>query len=154
MEERISEFSRVRAQVIELLNRFPVDRIDDILFDEWSLKSIVAHLAGWDRYFTDILKDLEGGMQAPYWGNIQKFNEESVARKIDDSWEEVYAEFVDAGEAFIKAYRQASLSLVEEKFWADRSYTPAEILEVNIHHYAESHLPQLEGGIAFIRSAR
>jgi hypothetical protein len=151
LDERISEFRRVRAILLDVLDQYPDDRVDEVLFDEWSLKSVVAHLSGWDRYFTDILRDLESGRKALYWGSIQEFNEGSVAHRIDLNWSDVYKEFIEAGEAFIESYRQASPSLVEEKFWANRSYTPAEILEVNIHHYAESHLPQLEAGLAIIQ---
>ena len=80
MDQPVAEFAGVRAELLAALRQFPAKNRNDILFGEWSLKDVTAHLAGWDRYFTDILECLEAAEEAPYWGTIKRFNEASVEK--------------------------------------------------------------------------
>ncbi|MGD8555598.1 MAG: hypothetical protein PVJ32_09190, partial [Anaerolineales bacterium] len=77
MDQRLSEFTQARQAVIEAIDHFPDDRVDEILFGEWSLKDVLAHLTGWDQYFVEILRLLRSGTEAPHWGSIAKFNQAS-----------------------------------------------------------------------------
>lgn len=134
MDQPAAEFAGVRAELLAALGRFPAKNRNDILFGEWSLKDVTAHLAGWDRYFTDILECLGAAEGAPYWGNIKRFNEASVEKRRHSSWKVVYDEFTAASEDFIDRYGQLSAALSNSRFWSGRPYTPAKILRVNIHH--------------------
>jgi hypothetical protein len=147
MNELLSQFTEVRDEFIEILQRFPAPRRSAVLFGEWNLKDVIAHLTGWDRYFTDILDCLQAGEEPAYWGNMTKFNEVSVQKRRESSWEVVYDEFVATGEEFIHRYDQLPEELRGGKFWRGRSYTPVRILEVNIHHYG-SHLAQVKRKLA------
>jgi hypothetical protein len=149
-----SEFSRVRAELLSALRRFPAKNRNDVLFGEWSLKAVTAHLAGWDRYFTDILECLEADEEAPYWGNIRRFNEESVNKRKDSSWKAVYEEFAAAGQEFIDRYGQLSQEAMNSRFWPERSYTPAKILQINLHHYGQSHLREITRKLAVLEARR
>jgi len=148
MYQPIERFAEVREQVLHAIRRFPAQRREDELFGEWTLKDLVAHLTGWDVYFTTILSCLETGEKAPYWGNMNKFNEASVGKRRDSSWKKVYDEFVAAGREFIRCYGQLSDKAAERRFWKSKSYTPASIVRINIHHYAKSHLPEIEKVLA------
>jgi hypothetical protein len=119
-----------------------------VLFGDWNLKDVVAHLTGWDRYFIDILDALQAGEEPPYWGNMTKFNEASVQKRRESSWEVVNDEFVATGEEFIHRYNQLPAEYREVSFWKGRSYTPVRMLEINIHHYGKSHLPQIKKKLA------
>lgn len=46
MEGRLIHFGEVRAEFLEVLRAFPAVRRNEILFGEWSLKDVVAHLVG------------------------------------------------------------------------------------------------------------
>jgi hypothetical protein len=144
MEGRLIHFGEVRAEFLEVLRAFPAARRNEILFGEWSLKDVVAHLIGWDAYFADILASLKAGKEPPYWGSISRFNEPSVQRRRSASWEVVHDEFVVAGDEFLLRYAQLSPNLWHVRFWKGKRYTPATILDVNLHHYAKSHLPQVK----------
>jgi hypothetical protein len=133
------------------LRRFPPGRRDDLLFRDWSLKDVVAHLTGWDQYFTAILKCLETGEKAPFWGSITQFNKASVAKRRALAWKTVYDEFVAAGDEFIRCYGQLSEKTAGTRFWKAKPYTPAKIVDINIHHYAKSHLPEIERKLAVVR---
>jgi hypothetical protein len=151
MYQPVERFAEVRDQVLDAIRRFPARHRKDVLFGEWSLKDLVAHLTGWDVYFTTILRCLETAEKAPYWGNITKFNEASVEKRRASSWKKVYEEFVVAGHEFIRCYGQLSEKTAETRFWKSKSYTPASIIRINIHHYAKSHLPEIEKKIAALK---
>jgi hypothetical protein len=144
MDELLSQFTEIREEFIEILDRFPPARRGEVLFSDWNLKDVVAHLTGWDRYFIDILDALRTGHAPPYWGNMTKFNEAAVQKRRKSSWEIVYDEFVATGEEFIHRYNQLPAEYREARFWKGKSYTPFRILEINIHHYGKSHLQQIK----------
>jgi hypothetical protein len=144
MEELLDQFTEVREELIGLIRRFPASKRTEQLFHLWSLKEVVAHLAGWDRYFTDIVAALESGEEPPYWKSMTKFNEASLEKRKDETWDSVFAEFVANGEAFVRCYKQIPQSLQHTRFWKRKSYTPAQVLEINIHHYKNDHLSEIK----------
>ncbi len=144
MKKLVNQFIKVRKEFIETLKKFPIDQVDKRLFGEWNLKDVLAHLAGWDTYFTEILSCLKRGNEIPYWSNIEKFNENSVGNRKYMSWNEVYDEFVSSGEEFIKEYLDVRQDYRSVRFWKKRSYTPTKILEINIHHYEKNHLDEIK----------
>lgn len=150
MDKPISRFVEVRNQLLEALRRFPARSRNEILFAEWTLKDVVAHLAGWDQYFTAILECLETGEKAPFWGNMTEFNKASVGKRKSAPWKAVYDEFVAAGEEFMRRYGELSEETANTRFWKGRPYTPAMIIEINVHHYAKSHLPEIEKKLAAV----
>jgi hypothetical protein len=144
MDELISRFAEVRDDFIETLQRFPTVKRDVVLFGEWSLKDVIAHFVGWDRYFIDLLDSLQVDEEPPYWQNMTKFNKASVDKRRESSWEAVYEAFVSTSEEFIRRYRLLPEALREIRFWRNKSYSPISILEINIHHYEKSHLAQIK----------
>ena len=143
MKELLSRFQEVRTEFIETLNRFPAPQRGEVLFGNWDLKDVVAHITGWDRYFVEILDHLESDEEPPYWKNMTGFNEGTLTKSRKSSWESVCAEFVSGGEEFIRRYADLPSELWDVRFWKGRSYTPQRMLEINIHHYGKSHLVQV-----------
>jgi hypothetical protein len=144
MDQPISRFVEARSRLLDALQRFPSRHRNDVLFDQWSLKDLVAHLTGWDQYFAAILASLQEGQEPPFWGKLREFNEASVGKRRALSWKKVHGEFVAAGDGFIRAYGELSPKTAHTKFWNGKSYTPARIIDINAHHYGESHLPEIE----------
>ncbi|MFX0145376.1 MAG: maleylpyruvate isomerase N-terminal domain-containing protein [Candidatus Hodarchaeota archaeon] len=143
MDELLSQFIEIREEFNKILDRFPALSRSVVLFGDWNLKDLIAHLTGWDRYFVDILDSLQAGEEPPYWGNMTRFNKTSVQKRSASSWEDNYDEFVATGEEFIRRYNQLPVEFRWNRFWRRRSYTPVRILEINIHHYG-SHLSQVK----------
>ncbi len=150
MDKLLGRFQDIRAEFIDVLRQFPASKRTDALFDHWCLQDVVAHLAGWDRYFIDIVDALEAGNDPPYWESIVKFNEASVEIRKDESWDSVFDEFVANGEAFIQRYKQIPESMWTVSFWKDKSITPEQMLKVNIHHYGKDHLTKVKKKLARI----
>ena len=80
MKELVNRFAQVRRDLLETVSGFPADRIEEALCGEWDIKCVLAHIAGWDTYFTKIVNLLRIGEDVPYWGDIEEFNEASYQR--------------------------------------------------------------------------
>lgn len=148
MDELLDRFQEIRAEFINVLQRFPASERMERLFDQWCLKDVVAHLAGWDRYFVDIVVALEEGDKPPYWGSMVQFNEISVEKRKDQPWESVFDEFVANSEAFVQRYKQIPEAMWAARFWEHKSITPIKMLEINIHHYEKDHLAKVKEVLA------
>ncbi len=148
MDALLDRFENIRAEFIDVLDHFPDSKRTERLFNDWNLKEVVAHLAGWDRYFTEIADALEAGEEPPYWKSMTRFNEASVEKRKDEPWDSVFKEFVSSGEAIIHCYKQLPASLQDAKFWKNKSYTPVQMLEINIHHYENDHLAKIKKVLA------
>jgi hypothetical protein len=112
MKELVRRFTQDRQDLLDTLKGFPADRIQDVAFGEWDLQSVLAHLAGWDLYFAEMVRLFKAGEEVPKWGDINAFNEASVAARAGRTWGQVYEEFVSAGEAFIAEYRDLEPALL------------------------------------------
>jgi hypothetical protein len=143
MKELVSRFAQVRSDLLETVKDFPADRVEEVVFGKWDLKSVLAHVAGWDSYFTEIVRLMRAGEKIPYWGNIDKYNEASVEKRKGRTFDQVYDEFVRAGEAFIWEYGDLEKGLWNKRFWEQGSSTPAWVVEINVEHY-ESHMEKIK----------
>jgi hypothetical protein len=144
MDELLDRFQEIRTEFIDVLQQIPASKRTERLFNQWCLKDVVTHLAGWDRYFVDIADALEAGEEPAYWGSKAKFNAASVEKRKDQPWDSVFAEFVTNGEAFIQRYMQIPASMWAARFWNHKSITPVQMLEINIHHYEKDHLVKVK----------
>jgi hypothetical protein len=148
MDELLDRFQEIRTEFIDVLRRFHASKRTERLFNPWCLKDAVAHLAGWDRYFVDIVDALEAGEKPAYWGSMAKFNAASVEKRKDQSWDSVFDEFVTNGEAFIRRCNHIPESMWTARFWDHKSITPVQMLEINIHHYGKDHLAAVKKVLA------
>jgi hypothetical protein len=56
MNELLSQFIDVRDEFIEALHRFPAPRRSEVLFGDWSIKDVIAHLAQVKRKLASLEK--------------------------------------------------------------------------------------------------
>ncbi len=117
---------------------------------DWDIKHVLAHIAGWDTYFTMIVRRLRLEEDVPYWGdhpywgeNMEKRNEALVKEREGRTWEEIRDEFVKASEEFLKEYNSLEREIWNRRFWGQRNPTPAWVVKHNLDHYAE-HREEIE----------
>lgn len=142
MKERLTQFAQVRGELLEALARFPVHRIEEPVCGTWDLRCVLAHIAGWDGYFIEIVERLRAGEKVPYWGDVDAFNEASVEERKDRMWDEVKDEFVKTGEDFIATYSDLEEELWNRRLWEQGKPTPAWVVEINAEHYRD-HLEEI-----------
>jgi len=152
MDLQVKQFVNARKEFIGALDRFPEDKRDDVLFGKWTLKDVVAHFTGWDIFCVGTLKLLEKGEPASYWGDVDKFNEEVVEKSKESNWNKIYKQFMKTGEQFIREYSNIPVQLQNKLIWPSKSYTPAKLLRINIHHYEKAQLKEIKRFLAKWRS--
>ncbi|MEK7524988.1 MAG: hypothetical protein AAB548_01290 [Patescibacteria group bacterium] len=140
----IEKTENVRNRVRDLVDHFPPEKREEILYDRWSLKDVVAHLNTWMIHDVGCLESLMKGIE-PYWEpDVDEFNERGVSARRDKSWEDVYVEFVLLMEKLNRIYRQLPEDLFEMKIWKDHDETAVKFLEGEITHWEGEHIPLLE----------
>lgn len=143
MKILIEDFKKARRLVIQAVKDFPEDRRKEILFDEWDLKDLLAHMSGWMVSATDNVKHVKKGKIPPWVGGIDDFNKESVEKRKNWGWNKVYKEILKTSEDFIKEYESLPSELERIVYWSGRNFTPKKILEIEIKHWKITHLHQI-----------
>ena len=149
--EWISRFVQTRRELMGIVWRFPEEKAEEAVCGEWDIKGVLAHIAGWDVYFTMILRQLKLGKDVPYWGdnsswgeNMEKRNEALVRERKGRGWNEVREEFVKASGDFLEEYSHLDEKVWSQRFWAQKNPTPIWVVKHNTEHYRE-HLEEIEG---------
>jgi uncharacterized damage-inducible protein DinB len=136
--ELLDRFGRAREDLIATVSRYPQDNVGDAVYGEWAIKCVLAHIAGWDTYFTTIARLLRTGKDVPFRGDrIQEWNEAFVRERAGRTWNQVRDEFVKAGETFLEEYGSLQEELWSRRFWEGRNPTPAWVVQHSAEHYAE-----------------
>jgi hypothetical protein len=142
--KKISEFKSLIEKTIEYINKFPENMRETMIFDAWTLKDVVAHLNHWAQHDLNCLYALKND-EEPYWApDVDLYNQEGVTARKNNSWEEVYTEFKKLTESVISELENLPDELWNKKFWSDRRFTPKLFLDIDIDHYKNEHLPELE----------
>lgn len=143
-QDLIEDLKSARSKLISAINNFQKDMIHDKLFDDWSLKDVVAHLSGWDQLTVKSIKLFLKNKVPDWGGEINDFNKISVEKRKSWSWTKVYNEFLTISQKNIDAYESIPLTRFDEYIWKNKKYTPRKFLKIDIHHYEKEHLPQIQ----------
>lgn len=136
----LDRFAQVRRDLLEAVSGLPEDKAEETVCGEWGTKGVLAHIAGWDAYFTTIVRLLRRGEDVPYRGDrIEEWNEALVKEREGRTWSEVRDEFESASQGFLEEYRALEEELWRRRFWEQRTPTPAWVVKHNTEHY-EGHL--------------
>lgn len=139
----LQEFKKLYKETKEIIDAFPLEKREKILFGRWSLKDIVAHLNHWAEHDLMCFKALKEGKE-PYWmPDVDDYNAEGVEIRKNKSWKDVYNEFNSLLGQVINEYETLPNDLWKKKFWKNRKFTPLKFLKVDIDHYKSEHLPRL-----------
>lgn len=141
--DAIKYFDKVRLEFLTEVQNFPKNKRKEKLFNEWDLKEVIMHLTEWDLYTVEIIEDLLQGIKPRHFGNVDKFNEISVANSADLGWDEAYENFIEAGGLFIDTYMNLPDEIWEMRFWINKKSTPLKYLGIQTRHYENEHLKEI-----------
>jgi hypothetical protein len=83
------------------------DRLDQVFYDQWSVKDIVAHMLGWEREMTEALRRIARGErptpEGVDYGNSDEWNAKFAARMRGQLPTTVLAEWGQVHGGFLKA---------------------------------------------------
>jgi len=143
MKFEIKKLFQLRQQIINIIHQFPADKRQVILFDQWSLREILAHLSGWDVFTAESVEKFKSGKLPVWGGKINIFNQKSLEQREKLTWTEIYNEFIASSQKMIDQYQSIDDKLWNQKIWPDKSYTPAKFLKIDIDHY-QDHLEEIK----------
>lgn len=139
----IQQFAKARQEFIDAVERFPKDKRAMVLFDRWSLKEILTHIAGWDNCIANNIICIKKNQEPPHYGKVDDFNKNSVEKGRRWNWERAYKEFIKGGELIVREYGSLPEALWDKKFWPTKNSTPRKFLQIVTHHYLRDHLPEI-----------
>jgi len=134
--------------------------------DGRSMKEIVGHITGWERWVAAALDQIATGVSEPSimslsgyplgirrYASVDVFNAARMGEAREQPWAEILDQSAAAFEALIAAAERTSaesLQATADFFWPDLGGTvPCGIylLMVSAHHYQEEHLPEVLGRV-------
>ncbi|MEX0751081.1 MAG: methyltransferase domain-containing protein [Dehalococcoidia bacterium] len=132
--------------------------------DGRTMKEIIGHITGWERWTTSALQEIAAGSREPAimslsgypvgigrYGSIDAFNGARMAEARERPWADVLddsATVFDDLLATIEATPASSLAHTAPFYWPDIGGTVPcglYLLMVCAHHYQEEHLPEITG---------
>lgn len=134
---------KVRQELIDTANQFPSIKREEVLFDKWTLKDILAHLSGWAIFTSDCIKKFKT-KSLPFWNiKINDFNQQSVNNRQRLSWQQTLDEFIKVSQTNIDEYKSLESDISDKKIWPNKSYTPSKFFEIDVNHY-QKHLEAIK----------
>ncbi|OGL53247.1 hypothetical protein A3K55_02015 [Candidatus Shapirobacteria bacterium RBG_13_44_7] len=140
---KVDNLKSLRKELIDTIDAFPVAKREEILFDKWSLKDIIAHLSGWNIFTTESIQKFKSGNLSLWGGKVCDFNQKSINHRQHFNWQQTYDEFINSSREMIQEYESLSPDLSNQKIWPDKNYTSAKFLKIDINHYQE-HLEKIK----------
>jgi SAM-dependent methyltransferase len=130
--------------------------------DGRSMKEIVGHITGWERWVAAALDQIEMGVNEPFimslngyplgirrYASVDVFNAARMGEAREQPWAEILDRSAAAFDALIAAAERTpaqALAQTSEFFWPDLGGTVpcgTYLLMVSAHHYQEEHLPEV-----------
>jgi SAM-dependent methyltransferase len=135
--------------------------------DGRTMKEIVGHIAGWERWTIAALDEIAGGVKEPQimalagypegigrYASIDAFNSARMVESRERPWAELLDDSAATFERMLETIDRVPASLLADTapfYWPDIGGTvPCGIylLMVAAHHYQEEHLPEVLAGRA------
>ncbi len=130
--------------------------------DGRTLKEIVGHIMGWERWVASAIDEIASGVTEPSimslsgypagigrYGSTDAFNAARMAEARERPWADILTESDAVFESLIAAAERAPASALTQTaqfFWPDLGGTVpcgVYLLMVSAHHYQEEHLPEV-----------
>jgi len=152
LEALISEFNRVRAELIEAASAVPPELRDDPFIGDWDLKGVVAHTVGWDYTNVTALPDFRDGRLPAFFARYDSdwaaINADLVARYRIEDWEALLVSLRDSQRAFVSAIRTLSDSDLDNvALWGERRITLRGMMRA-VSKDESQHVAQIRAFIA------
>lgn len=144
MKSLIIQFTQLRDDLVGYIQNIPLTKAEEIIFDKWSLKNIIAHLIGWDQHFIEELNHLVNHqVEKSIWVTIQNQNAHSIA-KYCGSWDEVVNTYKTISQNLINNLLSLNQNLWNQPLFIEKiNRTPINYLKIWIKHIND-HLESIK----------
>jgi len=104
-EEMISELIETRRRILDAASSLPPDKQDEVFLGVWSVKDLLAHLAGWDFTNLQAAKTLLSGQLPEFYSyhdrDWKTYNARLVAEYKRDDFAELLSSVKDSLEKLV-----------------------------------------------------
>jgi uncharacterized protein (TIGR03083 family) len=154
--ELLAKTRDARSRIDAAIARVPDDRMNEVsLYERWTIKDFVAHLAVWERYALDVADALSNGREPTYhFGTVpvDRINDATYVANKDRSLEDVRAEAVATYAALLTMIETAPDELLfDGTYWPyTQGYPFVAWIRSNADEHYDEHLPDV---LAFLEQA-
>ena len=146
MKKRLSLAEQKREEeraVGEFLAFFEERRdLSAVIYQEWTAKDVLGHIASWHRSFARNLLDAVNGVKpSPFKGTLSEVNERGVREMSAHTPEQLCRLIAEAQETISAHIEDPNVTEIAYKK-GSRSYSPIEHLEV-VRRHIDGHLADL-----------
>lgn len=149
-DRALTEFESLMLQLFIAVGKFPANRRDEILFGEWSIANIVAHLSAWNLVTIDGLKRLVDGKEITAWiadDQTNQFNADAIKKRRKFSWKKLVSELEDTYAQLFDCYEALSPREWGMQFGPIPNATAMNSLNTDIDHL-RLHLQKILSAVA------
>jgi len=137
MKSQVLELKTLRQKLIDIINKYSAEKREQILFDQWSLKEVLAHLCGWDKLTAEVLINLKTGRLSIWGKSVDEMNKDSIELRKNKTYQEIYNEYIANSQDMINAYESLPDPLWDKPLYPDKKFSPTKFLKIDIDHYSE-----------------
>jgi hypothetical protein len=116
MDIKVNKLQKVHKQILELIDSTPQSKRNEKLFGKWTLREVLAHLSGWDKYTSDLIDGLIRGKERKWGGRVSQFNLNSIKDREGKSWDEIYKEWKKESQRLIDSYNNIPKEYMDQRF--------------------------------------
>jgi len=136
MNDQIKQLENLRDSILQAISNFPNTKREEILFGDWNLKDVIAHLNNWMVHDIDCLNAVKENRIPPWEPSTDEFNKRGTQARKSLSWDRLCEEFTKLSSHLIKTYKEYPPNLLSAKIWPDHPYeTPFTFTKSNIDHW-------------------
>lgn len=144
MTNQINQLHEICNNLISEVDKFPKDKREDKVFDEWSLKDVVSHINGWNLMRIQELKDFLSNTPIQKISDFNALNLIFLAERKNFSWEELYKEFCTSLQDLVISFKNLPPDSWDKPIWKGSGMTAKKWLKIDSEHLQNEHLTQLK----------
>jgi len=144
MNHLLQHYCQIRNELVDYLEKLPVNNRETQIYEGWTVKDLIAHLSGWAEYQVTCLKLFVSGVKDIPKPKVQDRNEESVEKRKILAVKEIKEEFITLSADMVRAYGNLSNEQWQKPIWEGTKTTPEKFIKIEIKHYQETHFPELK----------
>lgn len=135
-----SELQEVISELIGLVRRFPENERSVKHFAEWTIREVIAHIAGWNLQRIGELEEFMQGKEIEIINNYDVFNRQVIRQKRYYAWEQLQNEFEQSCRDLATSFASVPEEMADQKVWSGKTSTPTSWLQVDIEHLHDEHV--------------
>lgn len=149
-DEIISELVETRRRILAAASSLPPEKQDEVFLGVWSVKDLLAHLAGWDYTNLEAAKALRAGQLPDFYSHYDRDWKTYNARLVAEHKRDDFAELLSLVQHSLQQLVAFLKTVPAEEFDKDRGVrykrykvTIARLLQADIRD-VKTHHKQIE----------